>query len=213
MSRKYNFGSSDVNFHDAYYQARSTAYYGTAWGEECFDHESKESFETFNVLKVVFAASLKKQVHNGTTLMELYTACRESFKIALAAEKPEFRNSLQLSLTNAVSVFEKVKNPEFRKELQDLDRHEMIERYGYQTIRIEEMLGENASPEEIVKQAQLEQKQDSDAKVKGKAIVVEKSRDRDLEKFALRRFNEDKVLVDKYLAVARLALEDVKSIK
>lgn len=210
-SRKHNFGGSDVNFHDAYYQARETTYHSTSWGKECNDKPSRESYEVYNTLKVVLAASLKKQMHEGTTLMDTYSACRESFKTSLNGETPEFRKSLLASVTGAIETFEKVKGAKYRDELQVLATQEVIRLYGFDQSKIEEMLAKNVDAEAIIEQIKLQQKLEAETQGSSKTTDVEPSRDRDLEKFALRRFDEGGVrLLDKYIAVTRLAQEDIK---
>lgn len=211
-SRKHNFGGCDVNFHDAYYQARETAYGSTPWGKECFEKPSRESYEVYNTLKVVLVASLKKQLHDGTTLMDTYSACRESFKTSLAGETPELRKSLLKSVTGAIETFEKVKSAKYRDELQALATQEVIRLYGFDQSKIEEMLAKNVDAEAIIEQVKLQQKLEAEPQGSSGAVDAESTRDRDLEKFALRRFNEGgERLIDKYLAVARLAEEDIKT--
>jgi hypothetical protein len=211
-SRKHNFGGCDVRFSDAYYQARETTYYSTPWGKEYFEKSSRESYEVYSTLKVVLVASLKKQLHDGTTLIDTYSACRESFKNSLAGETPELRESLLKSVTGAIETFEKVKSAKYRDELQALATQEVIRLYGFDQSKIEEMLAKNVDAEAIIEQVKLQQKLEAEAQSLNKMTEVESTRDRDLEKFALRRFNEGGVrLIDKYLAVTRLAAEDIKS--
>jgi hypothetical protein len=192
-------GSSTIDFQRLYGDARRTTYDLTISGEEYSD---------IGLLRVVVVASMKNQLHNGTTLVDVYKSCRNDFIAALSEERVEFRRSL-LELSNkAINVFEKVKKPEFRKELQDLAFAEDVYIHGFDCSKIDKMLASNSTAEDIIRQIQMQQKQFSDISV---VVPVDESRDRHLEGFALRRYEEGKDrLINQYLVLVRLMREDIK---
>lgn len=203
-----DYGYDKVSFHKTYHQARSTTYDLTFWGEGHSDVDHS-TYDSYYSLRTVVVASMKHQLHSSTTMMDVYKLCRQDFKKFLGEEKPRFHQALLNSVNEAIRVLEEVKNPAFRKELQDLALSESRVSYGFDNNKIEEMLAKNAKAEDIVKQIQQQQKEDSSLK---SVTPAEKTRDRDVEKFALRRFEEGgEKLVNKYLEVARLAREDIKS--
>jgi hypothetical protein len=203
----YNFRKNRVSFHDGYYQARSTSYNVTFWGKGHPDVQ--QDHETYYSLRAVLVSSIKHQLHSGTTLLDVYDGCRKDFRAALAEESPEFRLSMLELANEAVSVFEKVKSPEFRLELQELAFAEDVRVWGLDTSEFSKMLAENAKPEEIVEQIKRQQRDIKSIKVE---VPVPKTRDRDLEKFALRRFGEgDEQLVAKYKSLAILVRDDIQA--
>lgn len=210
-NRKSNFGGNGpVNFHDAYYQARSTTYYSTFWGEDHPDmHEKASTDDNYYALRTVVVAQMKEQLNSGTVLMDLYKSCRKDWMAALPNEGVEFQQSLLESVERAAQVFEKIKNSEFRKELRALEVQERRESYGFDETKIADMLSKHAKAEEIVKQIQHQQSATGDTKKV--EVSVDKTRDRDLERFAFRRYEQGgEKLTKKYHDVAVLAAEDIK---
>ena len=211
-SRKFNFGGGGpVNFHDAYYQSRSTCY-STIMSKDNPDlyEAGSTTNDNYYALRTVVVAQMKEQLHSSTVLMDTYKSCRKDWMVALPDEGVEFQQSLLDSVERAIKVFEKIKNPEFRKELKALEIQEHIELYGFDETKIAEMLSKHANATEIVKQ--IRSQQALKGKTKKVEVSVDKTRDRDLEKFALRRLSEGgEALVNKYLEVARLAADDIKS--
>ncbi len=196
-----------VSFHSAFHQARSTTYDLTFWGKDHVDVD--KSWDNYYALRTVVVASLKHQLHSGTTLVDVYKSCSKDFEKSLRQEKYEFRQALLNSIDESIRVLGDVKKPEFRKELQDLALSESRASYGFNNDKVEEMLSRNAKAEDIVRQIQLQQKEDASLKT---VTPAEKTRDRDFEKFALRRYEEGgEKLVNKYIELARLVRVDVKS--
>jgi len=202
-----DYGSDKVSFHNGYHQARSTTYDLTFWGEGHSDVDHS-TYDSYYSLRTVMVASMKRQLHSGTTLVDIYKSRRQDFIKFLGEEKPRFRQALLNSVDEAIKVFGDVKKPEFRKELQDLALSESRTSYGFNNDKVEEMLAKHVKAEDIVRQIQRQQKEDFGLK---SVVPAEKTRDRDLEKFALRRYYEGgEKLVNKYIELTRLVREDVK---
>jgi len=192
-SRQFNFGGGGpVNFKDAYFQARQTTYYSTFWGKDHPDmHPSEETDQEYYTLRSVVMPLMRDQLESKNTMMDIYMSCRVDWKKALKGEGVYFQQSLLESVNRSISVLEKIKDPQFRKELQDLEN-------------------KKNSAEEIVKQIDWRHHLEL---IEKPNVPADQVRDREFEEFARRchiRGGTD--LTEKYRTLAVEVRKDIETV-
>lgn len=188
-----NFGGGGpISFHDTYLQARDTAYYRTFRGKDHPDfHPGEETDDSYFTMSSVVMPLMRDQIESKTTMMDIYMSCRDSWKAALRDEGPIFQQSLLESVNRAIGVLEKIRDPQFRDELQALENQKN---------------GATAAVKAIKQRQNMEW-------VETPSLSVDKTRDSAFEGFVRRCFIRGGLeTTDKYLALALQARKDLEEV-
>lgn len=184
-----------VDFQEVYGHARTISY-EAAFGEV--------EYVEYIMLRTVMVASMKKQLHAVGGMEEVYDTCRADFKKTMGKQKPDFRKATLSLVKDSLDSFNFIKNEEYRKGFENLMELEKTKMYGenQRAKAIDQLLANNTDPETIAKAIM--------SKASVPSLVVDKPKDMNVTRFALRRFKEGgEELVDRYIGILRRMQDDV----
>lgn len=207
IKEHHNFSATNATFHAIYYDCRSQSYELAFNGSrvEIEDGNKPWSFNRYYYLRSIVVAQIKEQLHQGDSLVEVYTLLRPDMLKALTTQDVEFRRNLLETVKTGIKAFTFVQKKEYRDNFTAYIALEDKDQTNTKLTGIEAMLAANKSAKEIVA---FNESEDDVVEVPAFTPLP----DIDLAKFALRRYNEGgDVLVKKYLTILRTAQEDIEA--
>ncbi len=194
----------DVDFERVYYDARSATY-----SQKSLEQFSGyEPFNNYLAMRTVVVSKMKEYLHSGDSLLVTYKAYRLDVRAKFKSLPEEAKVRVQAKVASALGTFSSLKNPVYLESFKAFQTAEQTQDKRFPDIRL---LGMNLPAEKVaVMVAEGELEKINNVEEMKKAFTSQFG-DADLAMFAGRRAAEGgNELLDKYLAVILLMLEDVK---
>ncbi len=189
--------------HQAYHSARSATY-------EKMDL-SWEDWESYIQGRTIIIARIKSYFFTGENLKDTYLIIQPRFKEEFSKLTQEEKDGLKKTLYNIKMCFETMLKPEHQKVYNTWFEAELL---GYDSNNwklAENWLVNNLSAEDIANRIRAGELAEPDQNLNIEQDAFKDYPDRDIAKFAGRRFKEGgEDLIHKYLEVIDLAITDAK---
>ena len=189
---------SEPRFRHIYYDCRDETF------KDLFAKE-KDGQKNYFSYRTLVVSVFKKELHEGTTMQDVYMLCRDDFKSSMRAADPEIKSRLISALEQTSKLLKDVESKVYRKSLLAAFKAEGMR--NYPDSYLDDILEKNLSPEETLRRINRPPTIPT-------STVSLQDEDIDLVEFVLRRWNEGgEKLVRKYHKVVSLALSDLREIQ